>query len=91
MDYGNGISGSHATGSQSMYYGAQFKHLYSKELQQDLLITLLEYPELTKSLNFLTSDNKLTPLALQKCIIGLEIDRNVCFNNTPQWKLRWYN
>ena len=91
MEYKEGISGTYATGADSIYNGAKFKHLYSKELQQNLLNTLLEYPELTKSLNFLTSDDKLTPLALQECIIGLEIDRNTCFNNTPQWQLNWYN
>ena len=91
MDYGSGVRGTHLGGIQPHSGSFQFSHIYSPELQRELLQTLLKYPILTRSLNYLSVDGKVTQLALDKCIVALKVDVDVCYHYTPQWKLDWYN
>ena len=92
MNYGQNISGIHASGiAQTKGNAKAFKPLHSKELLQDLLTTLLEYPEIPTKLGYLTTDNKLTKLATDTLLLGLEINYDKCFGGTPRWQLKWYD
>ena len=91
MDYGQGISGCFVGAIPQTITGSGYEGVHSKQLKEELLATLLEHPILTHKLGYLTSGNKLTPLASKELLVGLAIDRNKCFGNTPQWKLDWYN
>ena len=91
MDYGQGISGCYVGGTGQIHTGNGYAGIHSKELKQDLLITLLEHPEITKKLGFLTKNDTLTDKAINELLIGLTVNRDKCFGNIPQWKLDWYS
>ena len=91
MEYEKGIGGCYVGSVPQTYIGSSYKGLHPQELRHDLLEVLLEHPEHTQQLGFLSEDLKLTPKAITELLKGFTINRELCFGNTPEWKLNWYN
>ena len=91
MQIRESMAGSMAGSSPTNYQQVPRENSDRAKVEAELLKELLRYPAASVELGHLTSNHKLTPLAITKLIPHEIVKYKLCYDGIAEWKLSWYD